>query len=128
MQVSCLQDRSSSTVILQPHSLSGVSGQSFQESLEAAIAKAPAIIVDLLWVETVDREGLQLLVQALLRSKREGKDLTFLGLEHQAQVEIDRQINQGQKREPKDSYSIFAPEFEAFLDRHRDSRSSEALV
>jgi anti-anti-sigma regulatory factor len=127
MQVSCVQESSSTTLILQPQGLTGALGQAFQQSLEEAMKSAPTVIVDLLWVESIEGEGLQVLAQALLRSQTEGKELTFLGLEHKAQVEIERRIQKGPKVEAKDSYSIFAPEFEAFLDRHRDSKASAAL-
>ncbi len=127
MQVSCLQESTSETIILQPQGLSGALGQAFQESLDEAMKSTPTIIVDLLWVESIDGDGLHLLAQALLRSQTEGKDLTFLGLEHKAQLEIERRIQKAPSPEAKDSYSIFAPEFEAFLDRHRDSKASEAL-
>jgi anti-anti-sigma regulatory factor len=127
MQVSCVQDSTSTTMILQPQGLTGALGQAFQQSLDEAMKRAPTVIVDLLWVESIEGDGLHLLAQALLRSQTEGKELTFLGLEHKAQVEIERRIQKSPKVEAKDSYSIFAPEFEAFLDRHRDSKASEAL-
>lgn len=127
MQVSCPQENISETIILQPQGLSGALGQAFQQSLDGAMKGTPTIIVDLLWVEAIDSDGLHLLAQALLRSQTEGKDLTFLGLEHKAQVEIERRIQTTPIPEPKDCYSIFAPEFEAFLDRHRDAKASEAL-
>ncbi len=127
MQVSCVQESTSTTIILQPQGLTGDLGQAFQQSLDEAMKNAPTVIVDLLWVESIEGDALHLLAQALLRSKAEGKDLTFLGLEHKAQVEIERRIQKAPKVEAKDSYSIFAPEFEAFLNRHRDSKASEAL-
>jgi anti-anti-sigma regulatory factor len=127
MQVSCVQDSTSTTIILQPQGLTGALGQAFQQSLDEAMASGPTVIVDLLWVESIEGDGLHLLAQALLRSQTEGKELTFLGLEHKAQIEIQRRIQKSPKTEAKDSYSIFAPEFEAFLDRHRDSKASEAL-
>ncbi len=127
MQISCVQESTSTTLILQPQGLTGDLGQAFQESLDEAMKSAPTVIVDLLWVESIEGDGLNLLAQALLRSQTEGKDLTFLGLEHKAQVEIERQLQKAPKTESKDSYNIFAPEFEAFLDRYRASKASEAL-
>jgi|JI9StandDraft_2_1071091.scaffolds.fasta_scaffold34596_2 anti-anti-sigma regulatory factor len=130
MQRACLQENTSTsrTVILQPQSLRGDAGQDFQQSLENAMNHAPTVIVDLLWVESIESDELHVLAQALLRSQKQGKDLTFLGLEHKIQVEIERRIELDQRREKKESYSFFAPEFEAFLDRHRDAKASEALV
>lgn len=127
MQISCVQESTSTTMILQPQGLTGALGQAFQQSLDEALKSAPTVIVDLLWVESIEGDGLHVLAQAVLRSQTEGKELTFLGLEHQAQVEIERRIQKGPKVEAKDSYSIFAPEFEAFLDRYRDSKASAAL-
>jgi anti-anti-sigma regulatory factor len=127
MQISCVQESTSTTLILQPQGLTGDLGQAFQKSLDEAMKSAPTVIVDLLWVESIEGDGLHLLAQALLRSQIEGKDLTFLGLEHKAQVEIERHLQKAPKTESKGGYSIFAPEFEAFLDRYRDSKASEAL-
>jgi anti-anti-sigma regulatory factor len=127
MQVSCVQENTSKAIILQPQGLSGALGQSFQQSLDGAMSSTPTIIVDLLWVESIDSEGLHLLAEALLRSQTEGKDLTFLGLERKAQIEIERRTQKGSALENRDTHCIFAPEFEAFLDRHRDAKASEAL-
>ena len=121
----------SSTMILQPESLHGSSGQTFQQSLEQALIHASGVIVDLLWIGTVDSDGINLLAQSMIRSQASGKDITFLGLEHNAKLALDHQIKCSLASSSSDStvgYGIFAPEFEAFLDRHRDSKASEALI
>jgi len=119
------------TIILQPESLDGSSGQTFQQSLEEALTHASAVIVDLLWVGTVDSDGINLLAQSMVRSQASGKDITFLGLEHNAKLELDHRIEcslSSSGSNPTLGYGIFAPDFEAFLDRHRDLKASEALI
>ena len=121
----------SSTMILQPESLHGSSGQTFQQSLEQALIHASGVIVDLLWVGTVDSDGISLLAQSMIRSQASGKDITFLGLEHSAKLELDHQIKCSLASSSSDStvgHGIFAPDFEAFLDRHRDLKASEILI
>ena len=120
----------SSTMILQPESLHGSSGQTFQKSLEQALVHANGVIIDLLWVGTVDSDGINLLAQSMIRLQTSGKEITFLGLEHNAKRELDHQIKcslASSSSDPTIGYGIFAPEFEAFLDRHRDLKASEVL-
>jgi len=120
------------TIILQPESLDGSSGQTFQQSLEEALTHASAVIVDLLWVGTVDSDGINLLAQSMVRSQASGKDITFLGLEHNAKLELDHRIKcsllSSSSSNSTLGHGIFAPDFEAFLDRHRDLKASEALI
>jgi anti-anti-sigma regulatory factor len=118
----------SSTTILQPESLHGLSGQTFQQTLEQALSHASAVIVDLLWVGTVDSDGINLLAQSMIRSQASGKDITFLGLEHNAKLELEHRIKSSSSSNSTLGHGIFAPDFEAFLDRHRDLKASEALI
>ena len=121
----------SNTIILQPESLAGSSGQTFQQSLEQALTHASAVIVDLLWIGTVDSDGLNLLAQSMVRSQASGKDITFLGLDHNAKLELEHRIKcslASSGSSPVLGHGIFAPDFEAFLDRHRDLKASEALI
>lgn len=121
----------SNTIVLQPESLHGSSGQTFKRSLEQALVHASGVIIDLLWVGTVDSDGINLLAQSMIRLQASGKDVTFLGLEHNAKIELDHQIKRSlasSSSAPTVGYGIFAPEFEAFLDRHRDLKASEVLI
>lgn len=125
------QEPITSNAILQPESLHGSLGQAFQQSLEEALTHARGVIVDLLWVETVDSDGIDLLAQSMIRSQASGKDITFLGLEHTAKLELEHRIQCSVESSSCNStlgHGIFAPDFEAFLDRHRDLKASEALV
>lgn len=120
----------SDIVVLQPQSLHGSMGQTFQQSLEQALPHASGVIVDLLWVGTVDSDGINLLAQSMIRSQAFGKDITFLGLEHNAKLELEHRIQCSVESSSctTSGYGIFAPDFEAFLDRHRDLKASEALI
>lgn len=115
------------TIILQPESLDGSSGRIFQQALEQALTQASGVIVDLLWVETIDSEGLNLLAQSMVRSQASGKDITFLGLEYDAKLEVEHRVKSSSPNSTL-GHGIFAPDFEAFLDRHRDLKASEALI
>lgn len=120
----------SNTIILQPESLHGSSGHAFQQSLEEALTHASGVIVDLLWVGAVDSDSINLLAQSMIRSQAFGKDITFLGLEHNAKLELEHRIQCSVESSSctTSGYGIFAPDFEAFLDRHRDLKASEALI
>ena len=115
------------TIILQPESLDGSSGRIFQQALEQALTQASGVIVDLLWVETIDSEGLNLLAQSMVRSQASGKDITFLGLEYDDKLEVEHRVKSSSPNSTL-GHGIFAPDFEAFLDRHRDLKASEALI
>ncbi|MCY7406660.1 MAG: hypothetical protein LH631_04580 [Alkalinema sp. CAN_BIN05] len=119
------------TTILQPESLHGSSGQTFQLSLEQALTHGNGVIVDLLWVGTVDSDGINVLAQSMIRSQASGKDIKFIGLEHNTKLELERRIKSSlasSGSSPALGHGIFAPDFEAFLDRHRDLKASQALI
>ena len=117
----------SSPVILQPESLDGSSGQIFQQALEQALTHASGVIVDFLWVGTIDSNGIDLLAQSIIRSQASSKDIIFLGLEHDAKFKLEHKIKSSSVNSTL-SHGTFAPDFEAFLDRHRDSKAAEALI
>ncbi len=120
-----------STTILQPESLHRSLGQAFQRSLEQALTHGHGVIVDLLWVGTVDSDGINLLAQSMIQSQDSNNDIKFVGLDCNTRLELERRIQlllTSSGSTPALGHGVFSPEFEAFLDRHRDSKASEALI
>jgi anti-anti-sigma regulatory factor len=128
-------DRSSppsETVVLQPHSLVGNVGNSFYQALDTAIDTAidrtsSRIIIDLLWIDHWDTETIKLLVKASLKAHSQGHSLTFLGMDPATRTKFDQSVQQGHQADRAGSYSVFDPDFEAFLEHHHQVKS-EALL
>jgi len=85
------------TIVLQPCSaLTQENSQAFQRSLEEALDLAgESVIVDLLWVETTDLEGITALVMGVEKAACLGKSISFQSMRHHTrvamEVEWDRQ-------------------------------------
>lgn len=79
------------TIVLQPCSqLTQEQSLAFQQTLEAALELAQeSVIVDMLWVETVDAEGIAALVAGLEKAADLGKLLSFQSLRHPIRVAVD---------------------------------------
>ncbi len=117
----------SNTVVLQPESLLGHTGQTFYQTLDSAIADSSHIIIDLLWIETWDAETLKLMVKAFLKAQSQGNPLIFLGMDQTTRRKFDHGIHQGNQIDRTGSYGVFAPDFEAFLEQHHQVKSAAAL-
>ncbi len=120
-------DPSPSPIILQPQSLEGAEGASFCSSLTSAIAARQAVIVDLIWITQLKQDRLAALANAFLTAQTQGHPLTFLSMDQATRVAFDRVIQQISQTDRTGSYGVFAPEFEAFLDRHYQAKSAAAL-
>ena len=118
---------SPSPVILQPQSLEGAEGASFCSALASAIAVRQTVIVDLLWITQLEHDRLVALANAFLTAQTQGHPLTFLSMDQATRMAFDRVIQQISQNDRTGSYGVFAPEFEAFLDRHHQAKSAAAL-
>ena len=118
---------SSNPIILQPQSLEGPEGANFCSALTSAIAGRQTVIVDLLWIAQFDQDRLTTLANAFLTAQTQGHPLTFLSMGQGTRMAFDRVIQQISQSDRTGSYGVFAPEFEAFLDRHHQSKSAAAL-
>ena len=118
---------SSSPVILQPQSLEGTEGTSFYATLASAIAGRQTIIVDLLWITQLEHDRLSALANAFFTAQTQGHPLTFLSMDQATRMAFDRVIQHISQSDRAGSYGVFAPEFEAFLDRHHQAKSAAAL-
>lgn len=114
-------------VILQPQSLEGGEGASFCSALTSAIAGHQNTIVDLLWIAQLEQTSLAALANAFLTAQAQGHSLTFLSMDQATRIGFDRVIQQISQIDRTGSYDVFAPEFEDFLDRHRQAKSAAAL-
>ena len=115
------------TVVLQPYALSGVDGTRFQQSLTEALTRAEAVIVDLLWVERIEKDTIQMLFGGMQRAYLLGKPLSFLSIDHATRSTLDFLWEQYREREALTCYDVFTPDFEQFLDRHREDRLPSPL-
>ena len=118
---------SSSPVILQPQSLEDTEGTGFYSALASAIADRQTIIVDLLWIPQLEHDCLSALASAFLTAQNQGHPLTFLSMDQTTRAAFDRVIQHISQSERAGNYSVFTPEFEAFLDRHHQAKSAAAL-
>ncbi len=121
------EDPTPGTVVLQPQSLIGSEGVTFYQALDGAIATSRAIIIDLLWVETLETETLKPLVTAFLTAQTQGKPFTFLAMDQDTRMQFEQLTQQGSRNDASGSYGVFAPDFEAFLEEHHQVKAAEAL-
>jgi anti-anti-sigma regulatory factor len=124
---STVSDSVSGTAVLQPQSLIGNEGKTFYQALDGAIAQSSAVIIDLLWVETLETETLKPLVNAFLNAQIQGKPLTFLAMDQDTRIQFEQLTQQGSRIDRTNCYGVFAPEFEAFLEQHHQVKSAAAL-
>ena len=117
----------SSPLILQPQSLEDSEGINFCSALASAIEERQTIIVDLLWVTKLDHDRLVALANAFFTAQTQGHPLTFLSMDQATRIAFDRIIQKISQGDCAESYGVFAPEFEAFLDRHHQAKSAAAL-
>jgi anti-anti-sigma regulatory factor len=107
--------RTAQTIVLQPANLTGVEGNVFQELFGQALRDAAVILVDLIWLDQVDRSGLNVLLDVMKRSDAAGKTLSFLSMDASTRQWLD---DQWERENPPLSIGrddVFAPDFEQFL-------------
>jgi hypothetical protein len=117
--------RGSNPIVLQPCSLIEQDGNLLADRLEAAIGHSQDIILDLLWIDQLTREALKPIVPVVLKAKQQGVDITLLSMPCAARSMFEQMLHQGSresnKTEYETGYSVFSPEFEAFLDHHHNT-------
>jgi anti-anti-sigma regulatory factor len=107
----------SNTVVLQPRGkLTGAAGTAFHQGLTAAIAAADAIVLDMLWVESLDQDTIDRLLSGLKQAHRLGKSIAFLSLDQQVRSQIETIWQQEHQTQILDQAEVFSPEFERFLE------------
>jgi anti-anti-sigma regulatory factor len=110
------------TIVLQPcGALNGTSGANFRVSLAQAIAHATAVVVDLLWVEEIDDQGIAILLAATRQAQSSGKLLSFLAMDASTRSSLDAVWEQ-RTAELSIQIDRFAPEFEQFLNEYKEAK------
>lgn len=105
-------------LVLQPLSLLDQEGHLFLNHLEGALTHSSRIIVDLLWIEDLTQDLLSPFVNVILQAQQQGKTITLLSMTHEVRTMVDRLIQQRSHRPTEQSYGVFTPDFEAFLEQH----------
>jgi anti-anti-sigma regulatory factor len=120
--------RSPTTIVLQPKSLEGASGQTFQQSLAQALQQADVILVDLIWIETTNSTTIAPLVAAMQQAQRSGRSLSFLSMDAASQKALDQRWEKDITASSGDRQEIFAPDFEQFLANYQTRKEATMLA
>ncbi|MGI0494384.1 STAS domain-containing protein [Alkalinema pantanalense CENA528] len=104
-----------STIVLQPYALTGLDGDRFQNSLEQALQEGESVIVDLLWVDSVEDEALSLLLAGMQQALALNKPLSFLGMDGTTRAALDHLWEQQREQDHLMRDEVFTAEFESFL-------------
>jgi anti-anti-sigma regulatory factor len=121
-------DRAPSTIVLQPKSLEGESGQTFQQSLAQALKQADVILVDLIWIETTNSATIAPLLTAMQQAQRSGRSLSFLSMDAASQKALDQRWEKDITATIADRQEIFAPDFEQFLANYQTRKEATMLA
>ena len=107
-----------STIVLQPRgSLEGASSPAFQADLERALDQVTdAVIVDLLWVKSMDAQGIEALVAGIQRAAALGKFLSFQSMDAQTRAALTLEWNRQRQLSYGPWNRLFKRDLERFLD------------
>ncbi|HIK13740.1 MAG TPA: hypothetical protein IGS53_00330 [Leptolyngbyaceae cyanobacterium M33_DOE_097] len=108
------------TLVLQPTGeLNQSTSSGFQTQLEAAIAQAQeAVIVDLIWVEQVDRHGICALINGLVKANTLGKILSIQSMSNPVRVAFEQEWTRQQELNCGGWDVQFEQGLELFLSHH----------
>jgi anti-anti-sigma regulatory factor len=120
--------RSPSTIVLQPKSLEGEAGHTFQQSLAEALNQADVILVDLIWIETTNSATIAPLLTAMQQAQRNGRSLSFLSMDAASQKALDQRWENDITASIGDRQEIFAPDFEQFLANYQTRKEATMLA
>jgi anti-anti-sigma regulatory factor len=115
------------TIVLQPVGLTGTEGTEFHASLEQALQQSDIVIVDLLWIEKIEQQGLRTLLIGVQRAQALGKHLSFLSMDAATSSALDA-LWETQLVPTSDRDEVYTPDFEAFLDMHRQVKQATVPV
>jgi anti-anti-sigma regulatory factor len=111
---------SPNTVVLQPNdNFSDLAGISFRTLLGHALVQADAVVVDLLWIDTIDQAGLSILLSGMTQAVELGKSLSFLSMNQQTRSTLDSSWEKLREDTASAQVDVFTPEFEQFLDHYQ---------
>lgn len=112
------QMSTSSTIALQPTGpLDKANSLAFQKMLEDSLEQATeAVIVDMLWIESTDSNGIAVLVAGIQRAAALGKSLSFLSMDRLTRTALETEWNRQRELNFGPWNDLFAQDLEQFLD------------
>ncbi|KAM3095904.1 STAS domain-containing protein [Phormidesmis sp. 146-12] len=117
------------TVVLQPCGrLTGIGGATFRTTLARAIAQSTSVVVDLLWVEAIDDQGVATLLAGMRQACAAGRSLAFLGMDAITRTALDKGWEQQRDVVSSTQIDLFSPEFEQFLDGYKAAKAARATA
>ncbi|MGV0024917.1 STAS domain-containing protein [Phormidesmis priestleyi] len=117
------------TVVLQPWGhLTEIRGATFRTALARAIAQADSVVVDLLWVEAIDDQGVATLLAGMRQADALGKSLVFLAMDAATRTALDKSWRQQRDTDSPQKTDLFSPEFEQFLDGYKAAKIASAVM
>jgi anti-anti-sigma regulatory factor len=123
------EDVSLKTVVLQPWGhLTEIREAAFRTALVQAIAQADSVIVDLLWVEAIDDQGMETLLAGMRQAHALGKSLVFLAMDAATRTALDKSWSQQRDTDLPQQTDLFSPEFEQFLDSYKAAKIAGAVA
>ncbi|MEX0269054.1 STAS domain-containing protein [Leptolyngbyaceae cyanobacterium UHCC 1019] len=110
------------TIVLQPNNDLSSSSNSFQQSLEEALDLAgERVIVDFLWGDVTDSQGVEALVAGLEKATLLGKSLSFQSMNPQTRTLVEAEWDRQRHLRFGAWDDVFELELERFLDAiHHD--------
>jgi anti-anti-sigma regulatory factor len=115
-------------IVLQPANLSGIEGEAFARSLQQAIASASVILIDLIWIESVDATGMSVLLESMVQAEAAGTSLSFLSMDPSIRQQLDKRWEQRQGPNNAARRDVFAPDFEQFLANYQVRKKATLLA
>lgn len=105
-------------LVLQPTGhLDAASSRALQVELETTLNRsAGGVIVDLLWVETIDAAGIEVLVAGLQKAASIGKSLLFQGMDTRTQTALEQEWCRQRQLGPGTRNCHLSRELERYLE------------
>jgi hypothetical protein len=116
------------TVVLQPVALTGVEGVGFEVAFAQALQPAAVILVDLIWLDQVDQDGLMVLRDVMKRANAVRTTVSFLSMDAPTRQWLDQQWDQENAAMAVGRNDLFAPDFEQFLANYQARREATLLA
>ncbi len=116
------------TVVLQPVALTGAAGVGFEVAFDEALQPAAVILVDLIWLDQVDQDGLMVLRDVMKRANAVGTTVSFLSMDAPTRQWMDQQWDQENAAVAVGRNDLFAPDFEQFLANYQARKEVTLLA
>lgn len=105
------------TLVLQPSgALDQASSATFQAALSSALMVADSVIVDLLWVNFIDSQGIAAMVMAIEQAASLGKTVSFQSMDCPTRAALEAEWNHQRELRLGPWHNCFEAELELFLE------------